>query len=88
MIPKNSVLMVAGLHFSVWILLALSNDTNICTKYLCNKWTNSGCLVVDYAAGYRQSYAKLIQIATWSIGKEQNSLFIGMLYVVNLFCFV
>lgn len=80
--------MVVGLHFSVWILVALSNDRNICTKYLCNKWTNSGCLVVDYAAGYRQSCAGLIQMDTWSMEKDQDSLFLGMLYVVNLFCFV
>jgi len=88
MILKNSILMFAGLHFSVWILLALRNDTNICAKYLCNKWTNSGYLVVDYAAGYRHSCARLIQIATWSTGKDQDSLFLDMLYVVNLFCFV
>jgi len=77
MIPKNSIPMVAGLHF--WHLAMI--QIFVLSIY-------SGYLVVDYATGYRHSCARLIQIATWPIGKDQDSLFLDMLYVVNLFCFV
>lgn len=43
---------------------------------------------MDCAAGHRHSCARLTQIAIWSIRKDQDSLFLDTVYVVNLFFFV